>query len=175
MHADPSRRDVFARTHRLCNVCRMRRNFDGAAHGVRRVCMVVGARAYKLAQGELRHLVASAMQEVKVYGGAKYVTPHSNLVHVRATQQFGTSRHPWYDCAIVRCDASDDPEEEKWQLGYVQIGTALPAKDQKNTRRKWYVNCDHSACWHWQTWYCKNPCKFNLHGATTSLASANHD
>ena len=91
-------------------------------------------------EGELRHLVASAMQEVKVYGGAKYVTPHSNLVHVRATQQFGTSRHPWYDCAIVRFDASDDPEEEKWQLGYVQIGIIFEAAGENYMLVRWMTS-----------------------------------
>ena len=86
------------------------------------------------------------MQEVKVYGGAKYVTPHSNLVHVRATQQFGTSRHPWYDCAIVRFDASDDPEEEKWQLGYVQIGIIFEAAGENYMLVGWTVR-RYGALW----------------------------
>ena len=47
-------------------------------------------------------------------------TMQGDLVRVRATKKFGTSQQPWFDCAIVQFDASDDPENEVWQLGYVK-------------------------------------------------------
>ena len=43
-----------------------------------------------------------------------------DLVRVRATKKFGTSQQPWFDSAIVQFDASDDPENEVLQLGYVK-------------------------------------------------------
>ena len=52
----------------------------------------------------------------------------------------GTSRHPWYDCAIVRFDASDDPEEEKWQLGYVQIGIIFEAAGENYMLVRWMTS-----------------------------------
>ena len=60
--------------------------------------------------------------------------------NIKTAQQFGTSRHPWYDCAIVRFDASDDPEEEKWQLGYVQIGIIFEAAGENYMLVRWMTS-----------------------------------
>ena len=70
---------------------------------------------------DARHLVSAAIQETRIHTGAKYTTAHGEFVKVCASAKFGTSQKPWYDFAIVKFDASDDPTTERWQLGYVQI------------------------------------------------------
>ena len=71
-------------------------------------------------QNKQRHMVAAAIQKTHIHQAAKYVTMQGDLVRVRATKKFGTSQQPWFDCAIVQFDASDDPESEVLQLGYVK-------------------------------------------------------